>query len=492
MKPNVDAIPAVRRCLAIDLGASSGRLVLGTWHGGRAEVQLVRRFAHQPEERDGHLYWNLERLQSEIAEGLQQAAEVADGPIDSLAIDGWAVDYVRLDAAGQPLADPFCYRDARTETAMPEVWARIPAERLYQITGIQFLRFNTLYQLYADRRDGLEPGATWMNLPEYLSSWLAGSGRPVAEFTNATHTQMLDAGRSGWSPEIFAAAGLDLAGAPEIVQPGHRVGLLQAALRRHPHLSGTAVVLPSCHDTGSAVAGIPATGEDWAFLSSGTWSLVGAVLDAPQTGAAARHHNFSNEGGIGGSVRFLKNVNGMWLLEECLRAWEFEDRRQANGAPWTAAALIEAIRHRARPVAWFDVEQPDLLLPGNMPERLRTAIRHAGFAMPAANDVTTLAHILFNSLSRRYAAVLQALAEVTGRRFRRLFVVGGGSRNQVLNQMIAQDTGLEVIRGAVESAITGNLAVQAAALEGTVTRTTVAAWAERWAAAEQGGLFRRR
>lgn len=484
MRPGADAKPsAVRRCLAIDLGASSGRLVLGTWRGGRADVQLVRRFAHQPEERGGHLFWNLERLRTEIAAGLLQAAETADGPLDSVAIDGWAVDYVRLDAHGAPLDDAFCYRDARTETAMPEVWAHLSAERLYQITGIQFLRFNTLYQLYADRRDGLEPGTGWMNLPEYLSSWLAGSMRPVAEFTNATHTQLLDAGRSAWSPEIFAAAGLELDHAPALVQPGHQVGWLQPELRRHPHLNSTAVVLPSCHDTGSAVAGIPATGDDWAFLSSGTWSLVGSVLDEPNTGEAARRHNFSNEGGIGGSVRFLKNVNGMWLLEECLRAWE-EGVRQANGQPWAAAPLIQAIRHRARPLAWFDVEQPDLLLPGNMPERLRTAIRHAGFAAPAASDATTLTHILFNSLSRRYAAVLQALAAVTGRSFRRLFVVGGGSRNQVLNRMIAQDTGLEVIRGPVESAITGNLAVQAAALEGAVTRASVAAWAERWAAAE--------
>ena len=484
MRPGADANPSVvKRCLAVDVGASSGRLVLGTWRGGRAGVQLVRRFTHPPEERDGHLYWNLERLRQEIAAGIAEAAEVADGPIDSVAIDGWAVDYVRLDAHGQPLGDPFCYRDARTETAMPEVWTRISAERLYAITGIQLLRINTLYQLYADRRDGLNPGAAWMNLPEYLSSWLAGSAQPVAEFTNATHTQLLDGRRSAWSPEIFAAAGLDLAGAPAIVQPGHRLGLLHTELRRHPHLSQASVVLPSCHDTGSAVAGIPATGDDWAFLSSGTWSLVGAVLDAPNTGAAARQHNFSNEGGIGGSVRFLKNVNGMWMLEECLRVWQAAGVRQANGDPWTATALIAAIRHRGRPVAWFDVEQPDLLLPGDMPERLRTAIRHAGFAVPAASDVTTLAHILFNSLSRRYAAVLKALAEVTGRRFRRLFVAGGGSRNQVLNKMIARDTGLEVVRGPVESAITGNLAVQAAALEGAVTRPAVAAWAERWAAA---------
>ena len=329
---------AILRCVAIDLGAASCRVSLGEWDGAAARIHFLHRYPNGPVEREGRLRWQLEELCRGAQTGLRKAAELVSGDcaIHSIGVDGWAVDYVRLEKSGKPIGDPFCYRDARTESAMPEVWARLSRERIYELTGIQFLRFNTLYQLYADQRDGVKPGAQWLNIPEYLMHWLCGqeAATAVAEYTNSTHTQLVNARTRNWCDEIFQRVGLDRSAAARIVPAGTRLGPLRGELASLPAYHGTMVTAPACHDTGSAVAGIAATGKDWAFISSGTWSLVGAVLDEPCTTAAALRENFTNEGGVGGTYRFLKNVNGMWLLEECLREW------QASGHAWSLPKLI--------------------------------------------------------------------------------------------------------------------------------------------------------
>jgi len=458
---------------------------LAEWDGAAVQVHPVHRFQNGPTERDGHLHWQLDRLCGGADEGLRLAAEHLahhDHAIDSIGVDGWAVDYVRLDASSRSLDDPFCYRDPRTETAMPEVWERIAADRLYELTGIQFLRFNTLYQLYADRRDGLEPGAIWLNLPEYLLHRLCGfeSGTAVAEYTNATHTQLVEARTRDWCDEIFARVGLDRSAAPRIVPPGTQLGRLRCGgLATLSAYKDTRVIAPACHDTGAAVAGIPDANDDWAFISSGTWSLVGAVLDAPCTSAAARRENFTNEGGVGGRIRFLKNVNGMWLLEECLREWQ-----AAGGDSGTLPELIAECERRPAPPATFNVDAAELILPGNMPAKINRELEKAGHAPLAegAERAPAIANIIFASLAARYAEVLRALQAVTGRRFRRLYVVGGGSQNRYLNRLIADRTGLEVKRGPAESSTNGNLAVQFASLESGgkgVTSEDVARWAAR-------------
>jgi rhamnulokinase len=472
------------RCVAIDLGAGSCRVSLAEWDGTAAKVHLVHRFQNGSVERNGHLYWPLDRLCDGAEEGLRLAAKLllnGDRSIDSIGVDGWAVDYVRLDATGRPLDDPFCYRDPRTETAMPEVWARIAPDRLYELTGIQFLRFNTLYQLYADRRDGLDPGAAWLNIPEYLLHRLCGlePGAAVAEYTNATHTQLVDARTCNWCDEIFEKAGLDRSAAPRIAPPGTQLGLLRSDVTALSAYKATRVIAPACHDTGAAVAGIPDANSDWAFISSGTWSLVGAVLEAPCTSAAARRENFTNEGGVGGKIRFLKNVNGMWLLEECLRQWQ-----AAGGHPWTLSELIAECGRRPTPKTIFNVDAAELILPGNMPSKINRELEKAGHrpVSEATEGAPEMAHTIFASLAARYAEVLRALQEVTGRRFRRLYVVGGGSQNSYLNRLIADRTGLEVERGPVESATNGNLAIQFASLESggaALTPADVARWAAR-------------
>jgi rhamnulokinase len=488
------------RAVAIDLGAESCRVSLGEWNGSVAQVRLAHRFANHPVERGGHLYWGLEALWEGVNEGLRLAAQLPPLPgtqsrIDAIGVDGWAIDYVRLGEDGSALGDPFCYRDPRTETAMPELWTRVgtglPTQAgagaaeagkkwIYSITGIQFLRINTVYQLFADRRDGLDPGRHWLNIPEYFLYRLAGCqpSHAVAEYTNATHTQLLEARTRDWADEIFARTGLDRAAAPRVVPPGSEIGPLAGPITALPAYRGTKLIAPACHDTGAAVAGIPDARDDWAFISSGTWSLVGAVIDEPCTSEAARHENFTNEGGIGGRIRFLKNVNGMWLLQECLREWQ-----AAGGRTWTVQELVAACERLPGPEMVFNVDAAELLLPGDMPARINREIERTGHAPldPSAAKAPAMADAIFWSLATRYAEVLKALQRVTGRHLRRLYIVGGANQNKRLNRMVAEATGLEVIRGAVESSTVGNLAVQFAALEAgsPVTPQSVAGWAER-------------
>ena len=473
-----------RRVVAVDLGAESCRVSLVNWQPKGATLRTVHRFHNGPKERDGHFYWDLSYLREGILEGLRLAAHEASGPIDSLGVDGWGVDYVRLDADLKPLHDPFCYRDPRTEKVPAQFWKTFPAERLYAITGIQMLRFNTLYQLIADRQAGLPEGACWLNLPEYILCSLGA--RPVSEFTLATHTQLLDASRRAWAPEIFQSAGLDASKAPELVPPGTIVGALKGELAQREEFWNTKLIAPATHDTGSAVAGIPHSGDDCAFISSGTWSLVGTVLDRPCLSAAAFQQNVSNEGGLEGSSRFLKNINGMWLIEESVRHWH------SQGKEWNVPALIEACRSLPAPKAFLDVEHSELLLSGHMPQRINSVLKLSGHApLPEGPEAAPqFANLIFHSLAARYTDVLRMLTEVTGKKFRSVYIVGGGNRNTFLNQLLQERSGLEVIRGPVECSTIGNAAIQLAALEGRsdsnfgVSRAAVAEWSQRLAALE--------
>lgn len=484
MSDSSDSGTKPRRVVAVDLGAESCRVSLLNWQPKGATLRTVHRFRNGPQERDAHLYWDLSRLREGIVEGLRLAARDASGPIDSIGVDGWGVDYVRLDANLKPLHDPFCYRDPRTEKVPAEFWKIFPAERLYALTGIQMLRFNTLYQLIADRQAGLPEGACWLNLPEYILCSLGA--RPVSEFTLATHTQLLSATRRAWAPELFRAAGLDESKAPELVPPGTIVGVLKGELAELDEFRSTKLIAPATHDTGAAVAGIPYSGDDSAFISSGTWSLVGTVLDRPCLSQAAFQQNVSNEGGLEGASRFLKNVNGMWLIEESIRHWH------SLGKDWNITALIEACRVLPAPKALLDVEHSDLLLSGHMPQRINSVLKLAGQA-PLPEDpeaAPQFANLIFHSLAERYTEVFRMLTEVTGKKFRRVYIVGGGNRNTFLNQLLQERSGLEVIRGPVECSTIGNAAIQLAALEGRsdsnfgVSRAAVAEWSRRLAALE--------
>lgn len=386
------------------------------------------------------------------------AAGLAPEGIRSIAVDGWAVDYVRLSEDGTPLAEPFCYRDERNVQAETDLHKKISAERMREITGIQQLSINTVYQLYADREAGYAP-SRWLNLPEYMLARLGGT--PVAEFTNATHSQMIDVHSRQWSEEIFREAGLKMELAPRIVSPGTRLGKVSGRLKELAAFRDTEIIAPACHDTASAIAGIPALGDDWAYISSGTWSLVGALTPHPVDSSAVRADNFTNLGAVGGANCFHKNVNGMWLLKQCEAVWA------EKGYTPGVAELLRCCEGVVAPGTLLNVDDPDLLLMGEMPQRINRQLRAAG-AEPldeSPEGAPQMVSLILHSLASRYAEVLARVEQHTGKKLRRLFVVGGGSRNTLLNRLTAEKTGLEVCCGSAESSTLGNFAVQLATLE---------------------------
>lgn len=469
-----------RASIAVDLGAESCRVSLLRWQGGKAAITLVHRFANAPREVEGGLHWDLGMIEAGLDEGLRRCAEIATEGVRSIAVDGWAVDYVRLDVKGQPLADPFCYRDERTLKAERSLHRKISPERLRELTGVQLLRINTLYQLHADDLQGLPEGRQWLNLPEYiLSRW---GGARVAEHTNATHTGMVELYRRQWCREIFSAAQLDLASAPKIVPPGTEVGKLSGPLAELPALRDTMLIAPACHDTASAIAGIPATGNDWAYISSGTWSLVGTLVEQPRNGKDAAEENFTNLGAVGDRICFHKNVNGMWLIKQCIDKWA------EDGRVWSVPELVVAAEAAAKPHGVLDVDDPELLLAGRMPQRINAQRTRKGFEPldESPEGAPVFASLIFHSLAARYAKVLDRVALHSGKKLNRLFVVGGASQNEFLNRLTQEATGLELFRGSAESSTVGNFAVQMAVLEGSRDSVT-GAYAEqvsRWA-----GLF---
>jgi len=476
--------------VAVDLGAESCRVSLLRWTDGVPATQIVHRFPNGATESDQGLRWDIQRICQGVEEGLVRCAGLAPEGITAVGVDGWAVDYVRLNGAGKAMADPFCYRDSRNAEAFKQVHARISPERLYALTGVQILPINTLYQLSADSAARIDQATPWTNLPEYVLSYLGGSR--VAEFTNATHTALLECATQQWCKEIFDAAGLEMSAAPPVAKSGTKIGQVRGSLAALPAFRDTGLIAPACHDTASAIAGIPAHGDDWAFISSGTWSLVGSVLDEPCLSEAARQKNFSNEGGIGGKTYFLKNVNGMWLLRQCMEHW------QSRGASWTVNELIEACESLPAPRHLLDVDDPDLLLPGNMPARIHKQLTKAGHG-PIPEEpraAPQVANLIFHSLASRYASVLRDLTAITGKSLKRLYIVGGGGKNAFLNRLTAKATGLEVFVGATEGTTIGNFAIQMAALSGEyeegigVDSAAVARWAETIGAEEADSAAR--
>lgn len=472
--------PTNRKALvAIDLGAQSCRLSLLRWNRGIPRIEVIYRFPNAPVSTSGALCWDFERIVAEAKTGLRLCADAAPEGIAAIGVDGWAVDYVRLAADGSCSANPFCYRDERTEQSEDQVHSIVPPARLYTLTGIQILRLNTIYQLYADKQAGFDPSAPWLNLPEYLTHRLGGTR--AAEYTNATHSALVGLGTHRWCDELFQELGLDVRAAPEIVPSGSPAGDFCGELRDHPSLRTTQLIFPACHDTASAIAAIPATGDEWAFISSGTWSLVGTVLSSSCVSEDSRKLNFTNLGGIGGQICFLKNVNGMWLLRQCMEEWA------QHGHVWDIKNILEHCGILPAPEALIDVDAPELMLPGNVARKINDQLKRVGHRAFVTDDkdIPQIANTIFHSLAARYAEVLSSVAALTKKKLKRLFIVGGGSQNTLLNRLTAERTGLEVIPGSIESATVGNFAIQLAALHGDwngstgVSAPAVAIWAEQ-------------
>ena len=436
------------RFLAFDLGAESGRAILGQLTGGVLALTELYRFANEPVAYAGQLHWDLPRLWHEMLRGLERV----EGPaLDSVGIDTWGCDYALLGERGTLLENPFSYRDTRTDGVMQAVNDRLGARAVYEATGIQFLPFNTLYQLYAacHATPRLIAAANALaTIPDLLNFWLSGELR--SEYTNATTTAMVDARSRRWATGLVESLNLPARLLQPLIEPGSVLGAVsvQACAARE----GTPVIVPACHDTASAVASVEAGGTS-AFLSSGTWSLLGTERPAPIVTDRTRELNFTNEGGVEGTTRVLKNIGGLWLLQSCRRTWA-----RAGQTYGYDELLTEAARHTPGFTALFDPDHRAFLHPEDMVAAIAAYCRQTGQAAPAGPGAYVRA--ILESLAFKYRQVLESLEDVTGTRFETIRIVGGGSRNRLLNQFTANATGRHVVAGPVEATALGNIALQ--------------------------------
>lgn len=470
--------------IAIDLGAESCRVSLLRWKQGAASIEVVHRFANGAVHRGGSMRWPLKAILAGLEEGLRKAAALAPEGIASIAVDGWSVDYVRLSGDGQPLGEPFCYRDERTVAAKEIADGRVTPLEMFQRGGAQPLRLNTVYQLLADEAAGIDAAAPWMMFPEYVLYWLGG--RRVAEYTNATHTGLVDIDSGDWSQELFDRLGLSMEAAPQIVPAGTPIGRVNGPLAELAAFKETQLIAPACHDTASGVAGISSDLDGTAYISSGTWSLVGTVTPRAITTPEAMEARYTNQGAAGGGFCFHTNVNGMWLIKQCMDGWA------AAGRPWKIEALVEAAAAQTAPEGTIDVDAEPLLLDGEMPARINAELAKRGWATIAdeAGNEPAFARLIFESLARRYGSALKHLEQMLGSRLRRIYVFGGGSRNELLRRLTAERTGLPVETGHPESSTIGNFAVQLASAEagdGGLTAEAVRRWAARLSTDPFGG-----
>src|SRR5215211_1970529 len=438
--------------LAVDLGAESGRAVLGRFDGERMALEEVHRFPNTPVQLPDGLHWDVLRIVGEVKEGLAKAA-TNTGRIESLGVDSWGVDFALLDRDGSLISNPYHYRDPRTEGMQERALDRVPKEEIYGTTGIQFMPINTLNQLLAMESSPLLGAAqTLLLIPDLIGYWL--TGEKACEYTNATTTQLCDARSGRWSVALLEKMGLPAHIFGEIISPGTRLGpLLPGVVEEMGARKAFPVTAVASHDTASAVVAVPAEGENFAYISSGTWSLVGVELPEPAIAPEGMRANFTNEGGFGGTTRFLKNVMGLWLLQECRRSWAREGReysyegltRLAEDAP-PAGPLV-------------DPDHPAFLAPGDMASRIRRLCKTTGQEGPEEPGAMT--RCVLESLALKYRWALEKAEEITGRRVGVVHIVGGGARNELLCQLTADATRRLVRAGPVEATALGNLMVQA-------------------------------
>ncbi|MGO4189828.1 rhamnulokinase [Pseudarthrobacter sp. TAF60_1] len=443
---------------AVDIGASSGRVILGRVAGSpggtRAELETVHRFPNGVKELDGGLRWDLDALFAEVLAGLAAAARVARERgeiIASIGIDTWAVDYGLVNKAGELTSQPYSYRDDRSRAAVAPVHRKLDPAQLYGTTGLQFLQFNTIYQL------ATEPDLKGMQallIPDLIAFLLTGQRR--TEATNASTTGLFDAVAGEWATEFLTALGLPKDLFPPLIQPGETTGPLLPAIAARTGLpESTRVVAVGSHDTASAVAAVPADRKDFAYISSGTWSLVGVELSHPVLTEASRAANFTNERGVDGTIRYLRNVGGLWLLSECQRTWAGEGYRPGLAELLDAAAALPS----GGPL--INADDSYFIAPDNMPERIRAAVRHTGNILP--NKPAAITRCILDSLAAGYARTIADAERLADARAGVVHIVGGGSQNRLLCQLTAEATGRPVLAGPVEATALGNVLVQARA-----------------------------
>lgn len=442
--------------LAFDLGAESGRTILGTLDQDRLRLQELTRFANRMVNVLGSWHWDILRLYEELKRGLAVCAREATGAPASIGIDTWGVDFGLLSEDGKFVGLPFAYRDSRTDGMMDEFFKLVPRERVYQLTGIQTMQINTLYQLFAmsqHQSPVLRIAKKLLFVPDIFHYLL--SGVITSEFSFATTSQLFNPVVMAWEAELFAAMGLSTSLMNEVVQSGTVIGSLTEAIAQETGLPQVPVIACATHDTGSAVAAVPAEGREWAYISSGTWSLIGVEINEPLLSEQAMHYNFTNEGGVGNTFRFLKNVMGLWLVQQCRESWAKE--REYGYEDLTELAT-QALPFKSI----IDPDDSSFLHPADMPEAIAAFCRKTGQTPPASPG--EFVRCALESLALKYRFVLERLRRLYPHPINRLHVIGGGCQNATLCQWTADASGLPVYAGPVEATAIGNLLVQALAL----------------------------
>jgi rhamnulokinase len=439
--------------LAVDIGAESGRVMLGTVAEGRIALEELRRFPNQPVELPSGLYWDAFRLWHEIVEGLTAAGRGRKLKVDGIGIDTWGVDFGLLGPDGGLIDCPRHYRDARNLEMPERVFETVPRAEVFARTGIQFMAINSLYQLYATKLGNaraLQAARRLLFVPDLFNYWLTGMER--AEVTIASTSQFYDPKARVFATDLLEKLGIPLGILPELIQPGERVGTLLPKLAERTGLGAAPVFASASHDTAAAVVAAPAEGgEDWCYVSSGTWSLMGVELAEPVINSRALELNYTNEAGVGGRTRLLKNIAGLWILQECRRGWIAEGAEHSYeelAAQAEAAGPAEAL-----------IDPDDFLQPGNMEARICHWLRGRGLRAPRTKG--ECCRIVLESLAERYRQVLEGLEELSGWKIRKIYIVGGGSQHRLLNRLVAERTGRAVFAGPVEATALGNVITQA-------------------------------
>jgi rhamnulokinase len=438
--------------LAIDLGAGSGRVIAGRMAEKQFELEIVHRFPNPIRNTTQHERWDTGFLWNEIKTGIKKLSPANARTAASIGVDSWGVDYGLFDRKGNLLEEPVCYRDRRTAGMMEKVFDHVPKEELFRATGIQFLPFNTIFQLFA-QKTALEIPATaerLLMIPDIFHYFLSGS--MGGEYSNATTGQLVNSATRQWDDSLFTRLGLPRAIMPALGQPGDRAGVLTEELQTELGLPAVNIINPATHDTASAIAGAPLP-PGWAYISSGTWSLLGVETPAPVIDDRAFRYNFTNEGGAYGANCLLKNLMGLWILESCRAEWKQE------GAVLDYTTVIKRMQKLPPSVSFINPDDRRFLRPVDMRSELRAYLRETGQAVPEGE--AALCKMILESLALRYAVVIEALATITGNEIQGIQIFGGGSQNDFLNQAAADASGLPVIAGPVEATAIGNLLVQA-------------------------------
>jgi rhamnulokinase len=433
--------------LALDLGAESGRAIVGTIVDGRLALAETHRFANRPQKLSTGWHWDTTSLWREIKNGI--AASARQFPLESLALDTWGVDFALLDKNDALLGAPYHYRDTRTDGMLAEAFCRVPREQVFAQTGIQFMQINTLYQLLSmviAQDPQLAAARTFLTMPDLFNHWLCGSR--ACEFTNATTTQCFDPRSRTWAVSLLEALGIPARMFPAVCEPGTVLGQLLPAVAAETGAGPLSVIAPACHDTGSAVAAAPAENADFAWLSSGTWSIMGAEVRQPDLTSQALAYNFTNEGGVFGTWRLSKNIMGLWLIQECKREWSL------------AYDEVTCLAAEAQPfLSVIDPDSDVFLHPGQMPGKIRTFCAQTGQAVPQTQG--EIVRVALESLALKYRLTLGRLEELTGNRLDPIHIIGGGTQNRLLNQLTADCTGRTVVTGPIEATAIGNILMQA-------------------------------